>query len=183
MDVTDLFCGCGGSSLGAEQAGARLRLGLNHWKLAIDTHNTNFPHADHDCTDIQACNPKRYPSTQILIASPECTNHTIAKGKKRPMYTEDLFGNRLVTPEEERSRATMWDVPRFAEVHNYQLIIVENVIDAADWIPFPAWLHAMSLFGYEHEIISMNSMFVHPTPQSRDRLYTVFWKKETENQT
>jgi DNA (cytosine-5)-methyltransferase 1 len=45
--VDDLFCGAGGSSLGAEHAGVRLRLGLNHWDRAIETHATNFQHADH----------------------------------------------------------------------------------------------------------------------------------------
>lgn len=46
ITVTDQFCGAGGSSIGATKAGAELRLALNHWQLAIDTHNTNFPKAD-----------------------------------------------------------------------------------------------------------------------------------------
>ena len=45
ITVTDQFCGAGGSSIGATKAGAELRLALNHWQLAIDTHNTNFPDA------------------------------------------------------------------------------------------------------------------------------------------
>lgn len=93
ITVTDQFCGSGGSSIGAELAGAKLRLGLNHWPLAIDTHNTNFPNADHDCTDISACDPRRYPSTDILITSPECTNHSLAKGKIRKWQSQiDMFG-------------------------------------------------------------------------------------------
>lgn len=31
-----------------------------------------------------------------------------------------------------RSRATMWDVVRFAEHHLYRAIVVENVVEAAD---------------------------------------------------
>lgn len=83
ITVTDQFCGAGGSSIGATQAGAEVRLAMNHWKLAIETHNTNFPNVDHDCTDISAVDPRRYPSTDILITSPECTNHSLAKGKPR----------------------------------------------------------------------------------------------------
>lgn len=45
--VTDLFCGYGGSSIGAQAAGLRIRMAINHWKLAVETHNTNFPKADH----------------------------------------------------------------------------------------------------------------------------------------
>lgn len=72
VTVTDQFCGAGGSSLGASHAGAEIRLALNHWKLAVETHNTNFPNTDHDCTDVSACDPRRYRPTTILITSPEC---------------------------------------------------------------------------------------------------------------
>lgn len=177
ITLTDQFCGAGGSSIGATLAGAEVRLAMNHWKLAIETHNTNFPNVDHDCTDISAVNPRRYPSTDILITSPECTNHSLAKGKPRRHYKQDLFGNVLIDPSEERSRATMWDVPRFAEYHDYRMIVVENVVDAAKWRMWDAWLSAMHALGYDHQAVYLNSMFAWPTPQSRDRLYTIFWKK------
>lgn len=177
ITVTDQFCGAGGSSIGATKSGAVVRLAMNHWKLAIETHNTNFPDVDHDCTDISAVDPRRYPSTNILITSPECTNHSLAKGKPRRFYKTDLFGNLLIDPAEERSRATMWDVPRFAEYHGYEIIVVENVVDAGKWRLWDSWLHAMRALGYEHEVIYFNSMFAWPTPQSRDRMYTVFWKR------
>ena len=178
ITATDQFCGAGGSSQGAEETGVRLVMALNHWDKAIETHNSNFPHAAHDCTDISACDPRRYPSTNILITSPECTNHTLSKGVSRKnQFQPDLFGEVKIDPAAERSRATMWDVPRFAEYHNYEIIIVENVVDASQWVMWPAWLQAMHLLGYDHKCIFFNSMFAHPTPQSRDRLYVVFWKK------
>ena len=178
LTVTDQFCGAGGSSQGIRNhsnaigGGIEVKLALNHWKLAIETHNTNFPDTLHDCTDISACDPRRYPKTNILITSPECTNHSLAKGKKRK---HDLFTS--LDPEEERSRATMWDVPRFAEYHDYEIIIVENVVDARKWVMWDAWLLAMHRLGYAHKCVYLNSMFCHPTPQSRDRMYIVFWKK------
>jgi len=177
VTVTDQFCGAGGSSIGATAAGAELKLALNHWPLAIETHNSNFPDALHDCTDISACDPRRYPSTDILITSPECTNHSLAKGKARRLSHPDLFGAVKADPAAERSRATMWDVPRFAEFHRYQLIVVENVVEARSWVLWEAWLHAMQLLGYDWEIVYFNSMFAHPTPQSRDRMYVVFWRR------
>jgi DNA (cytosine-5)-methyltransferase 1 len=177
ITATDQFCGAGGSSIGATRAGVEVRLAMNHWKLAIETHNTNFPKVDHVCTDISATDPRRYPSTNILITSPECTNHSLAKGKPRQFYEKDLFGNVLIDPAEERSRATMWDVPRFAEFHSYEIIVVENVVDAGKWRLWDSWLHTMHALGYEHEVVYFNSMFAWPTPQSRDRMYTVFWKK------
>lgn len=177
ITLTDQFCGAGGSSIGATLAGAEVKLAMNHWKLAIETHNTNFPKVDHDCTDISAVDPRRYPSTDILITSPECTNHSLAKGKPRRFYEKNLWGDVLIDPSEERSRATMWDVPRFAEYHDYNIIITENVVDAVKWRLWDAWLSAMHALGYEHEVVYFNSMFAFPTPQSRDRIYVVFWKK------
>lgn len=183
ITITDQFCGAGGSSQGARKAalkhggGIEVSLALNHWKLAIDTHQTNFPDTLHDCTDISACDPRRYPSTDILITSPECTNHSLAKGKKIVTAQLDLYDKGVLDPAAERSRATMWDVPRFAEYHNYRAIIVENVVDARRWVMFDAWLMAMHSLKYEHEIVYLNSMHCHPTPQSRDRMYIVFWKK------
>lgn len=150
-------------------------MALNHWKLAIETHNSNHPDTLHDCTDIQACNPRRYPSTDILITSPECTNHTLAKGKKRLHQANHKLFEELDAAE-ERSRATMWDVPRFAEFHNYNIIIVENVVEARTWRLWEAWLKAMHDLGYRHRCLYLNSMFFHPCPQSRDRMYVVFWK-------
>jgi DNA (cytosine-5)-methyltransferase 1 len=193
LTVTDLFCGAGGSSIGAEMAGAELRLGLNHWTKAIETHATNFPNADHDCEDISSLSTariRRYPDTDILLASPECTNHSLAKGaRRRKPEVASLFDDGPAgDDEQDRSRATMWDVVRFAEQkilkgRPYKAIIVENVVDAYRWGYgddgglFVAWLQAMTALGYVSEIVWLNSMFCPPTPQSRDRMYVVFWRK------
>lgn len=183
ITITDQFCGAGGSSQGVRRysersnGGVEVKLALNHWKLAIETHASNFPDTDHDCTDISACDPRRYNSTDILITSPECTNHSLAKGKRQVKAQLDMYDQGALDPAAERSRATMWDVPRFAEYHNYNIIIVENVVDARKWVMFEAWIHAMDLLDYNHKSVYLNSMFCHPTPQSRDRMYVVFWKK------
>lgn len=189
LTVTDQFCGAGGSSLGATAVpDLNVFLAMNHWKLAIETHNTNFPDTHHDLTDISAVDPRRYPSTDILVTSPECTNHSLAKGAKRRRAQLHLWEKEVIDPSAERSRATMWDVPRFAEFHQYNIIVTENVVDARQWLLWDAWIHAMESLGYEHHIVYFNSMFAHLdprkvqslhdfAPQSRDRMYVVFWKK------
>lgn len=177
MTFTDQFCGAGGSSIGAVKAGLRGRMALNHWALAIETHNTNFPDIDHDCTDVSAADPRRYPSTDILITSPECTTHSPAGGSRRSKPQRDLFIGKELDPATQRSRATMWDVVRFAEFHEYRLIITENVFEVTRWPLFSTWLLAMENLGYRWRVVSLNSQFCHPTPQSRDRVYIVFWRK------
>lgn len=183
LTLTDLFCGAGGSSTGAiEVPGVSVRIASNHWDLAVETHNTNHPNADHLCADLSQIDPRRFPRTDILWASPECTNHSVAKGRKRVDGQPDLFGEVLPDAAAERSRATMWDVPRFAEAHRYRAVIVENVVDAWHWEPFRAWLMAMDCLGYDNQPVFLNSMhaqgFGQGAPQSRDRMYVVFWRKD-----
>ena len=159
----------------------QVRTAMNHWDRAIETHSLNHPSTDHVLADIQVTDPRYIPSSDILWASPECTNHSVAKGRKRITNQPDLFGDSIADEAAEKSRATMWDVPRFAEQHQYKLIITENVVDAGKWILFDSWLHAMDRLGYEHHIVYMNSMHAQlgglPAPQSRDRMYVMFWLK------
>jgi DNA (cytosine-5)-methyltransferase 1 len=180
--MTDMFCGAGGSSTGATMIpGITVKTALNHWQKALDSHNANHPDTIHIQADIKETDPRYIGNSDILWASPECTNHSVAKGKKRITNQPDIFGDSLPDEAADRSRATMWDVPRFAEVHHYRAIITENVVDAAKWVMFDAWLMAMKSLGYDHRIQYLNSMHAQhgglPAPQSRDRMYVLFWKK------
>ncbi|GAA0609793.1 DNA cytosine methyltransferase [Kribbella sandramycini] len=185
LTITDLFCGAGGSSTGAVQVpGVTVRLAANHWNLAVETHNANHPDTDHDCADLSQVEPSRYPRTDILWASPECTNHSQAKGRKRNADAmPDLFGDTLPDEAAERSRATMWDVVRFAEYHRYSAIVVENVVDVALWVLWPAWRSGLDALGYCLHSVYLNSMHAQasglPAPQSRDRLYVVAHLRKT----
>ncbi len=172
--VTDLFCGAGGSSLGAAGAGLELRLAANHWQTAIDVHQAHFPDAAHDIADISQVDPRRYPRTDVLLASPECTNHSQARGVSRKQQDPSLWD--APDPAAERSRATMWDVPRFAEQMMYDAIVVENVVEATKWVGWRGWSQTMADLGYERRVLSHNSMH-HGVAQSRDRIYVVFWRK------
>jgi DNA (cytosine-5)-methyltransferase 1 len=182
LTMTDMFCGAGGSSTGATMLdGISVKTALNHWDKALESHNANHPDTVHVQADIKETDPRYIATSDILWASPECTNHSVAKGRKRITNQADLFGDTLPDEAADRSRATMWDVPRFAEVHRYRAIITENVVDAAKWIMFDAWLMAMKSLGYEHRVQYLNSMHAQhgglPAPQSRDRMYVLFWLK------
>lgn len=178
LTVTDLFCGAGGSSKGAESVpGVRLQLAANHWRKAIEVHQENFPDAMHDCADVSQVDFRRYPRSDILVASPECTNHSQGKGVSRRKQATTLFD--VPDPSAVRSRATMWDVHRFIEVHRPSAVVVENVLDARSWLYWNSWWQAFSDAGYTAKVLSINSMHVPAgvdglmVPQSRDRLYVV----------
>lgn len=181
LTLTDMFCGAGGSSTGALQIpDVQVVMAANHWQLAIDTHASNHPDTDHRCADLSQVDPRLFPRTDFGWFSPSCTKHSIAQGKKRADAQPDLFGEILPDEAAERSRATMWDVVRFSEYHAYEAVIVENVVDVAQWPPFRAWLAAMESIGYAYRIVYLNSMhaqvFGDGAPQSRDRIYIVFWR-------
>lgn len=187
LTVTDLFCGAGGSSSGLVEAGYKVVIAANHWELAIASHQVNHPDTDHSQADISQVNPGYFPKTHVLWGSPECTNHSIAKGVKRQRQQDqalfELDGTRPLPDEAaNRSRATMWDIPRFAEHHRYMAIILENVVDAYRWDQFEAWRMAMRSLGYRMQFVWLNSMHAQigglPAPQSRDRMYIVMWRED-----
>jgi DNA (cytosine-5)-methyltransferase 1 len=180
VDATDLFCGGGGSSEGLSQIGVGVGVAVNHWRLAVDTHQKNHPGADHDCADISQIDPRRYKRTAIAWISPDCTNHTKATGRKRDLATHTSDGKVLPSEPGERSRATMWDVVRFTEVHQYEAIIVENVIEVTAWAPFRAWVMAMESMGYVYEMVWMSSAHASAggaaAATDRNRWYCVWTK-------
>lgn len=182
LEATDVFCGAGGSSLGLEfvccpvcgRSLIRVTQAINHWDLAVEAHNANFPHADHDVHDVEEIPASRFRRTQLLWVSPECVNHTHCKGKRDN------------SPEAQRSRATFKDIVRFTAYHHYDVVFVENVVEARLWCEhencacgaeFDAWYQAMLDEDYEGQIVYFNSQFALPTPQSRDRKYVMFWRR------
>lgn len=128
IDVTDLFCGAGGTSTGlieaGEEQGLKVRLtAVNHWKTAVATHKLNHPTARHLCASVDNLNPTDYyeeDKLDILWASPECTHHSIARGGK---------------PMNDQSRATAMCVIRWAEKLRPKVILVENVKEFLSWGP------------------------------------------------
>lgn len=186
LTFTDIFCGAGGSSTGLVAAGYELKLAANHWARAIETHAANHTDADHLCADINNYDMRRLPKTDILWASPICTEMSPAGGRRRTrgQMTLELeeFGS-VPAAAWERTRATAYDVIRATEVHRYQAILCENVVEfAADWELFDWWRKGMEMLGYNSQVVSASSAHIggdgnDPAPQWRDRIYIVFTRK------
>jgi DNA (cytosine-5)-methyltransferase 1 len=196
LTITDMFCGGGGSSTGAIQVpGVEVVHASNHWPLAVEIHNANHPNADHSCVDLHEEDPRYFPRTDILWASPECTKWSQASGGKYSSVSVeanllDLLDPELIDEDPEtaivqRSRLLMFDVLRFAEHHRYAAMVIENVIDVARNPKYAEawslWRKSLTNLGYEFRVVSLNSMHAQahgdPAPQSRDRLYVVCWLK------
>ena len=181
---TDIFCGAGGSSIGLTAAGFELRLAANHWDRAIQTHAANFPGADHLCADVSNYDMRRLPRTDVLWASPICTEISPAGGRRRnrtrgqvDLLEQDGHVGREAF---DRTRATAFDVIRATEVHRYRYVLCENVVEfATDWELFDWWVDGMRRLGYTVQTVCVSSAHIggatNPhAPQWRDRLYLVF---------
>jgi DNA (cytosine-5)-methyltransferase 1 len=186
LTFTDIFCGAGGSSTGLVAAGYELKLAANHWSRAIETHAANHREADHLCADINNYDMRRLPRTDILWASPICTEISPAGGRKRTrgQMALDLEQDGHVPDAAwERTRATAYDVIRATEVHRYKAVLCENVLEfAVDWELFGWWRQGMEMLGYNSQIVSASSAHIGggdnaPAPQWRDRIYIVFTRK------
>lgn len=208
LTVMDWFCGAGGSSQGMHAVpNVRVERAANHWERAIESHEANFPDASHYRGDIRKAPVWAWPVTDIFWASPECTNWSIAKGKKRSfenavqgdllqLYAEiEAAKFRNVGDDEdpnepnseEESRALMEEVPLYLRgvIERGGLVkagVVENVVDVRQWDEWDRWIGEIHKMGYRTRVIALNSMHanprsVHAAPQSRDRLYVAYWHK------
>ena len=191
---SDFLAGAGGSSSGIHLVpGCWVVMAVNHWPIAVQTHNMNLPWADHDVANVARVDPRRYQTTDMAWFSPECTFWSVARGEKCDYdAASDQLALPGLAPEQDespaakearwRSRMLMRDVVRFTRHHRYRGVIVENVPDILKWARFDDWLKEMHDEGYRHKVITLNSAFAgalgDPAPQLRDRVYVVFWRAE-----
>lgn len=144
LKVTDLFSGAGGASAGLERAGYQIEACANHWPTAIATHSRNHPGAEHFTANLSETDFRAFPSTDVLWASPSCVWHARAGGRKKPPADVE----RLREDEGSIDRATAFAVIAATEVHGYEAIIVENVIEFTEWVLFDWWADGMAALGY-----------------------------------
>lgn len=156
----DLFCGAGGSSWGAAAAGAEITGGVDAWDLAVSTFAANFPHA-------RAVTARLHPRFQVsrlandgqvdlLLASPECTNHTCARGSR---------------PRDEESRETARYVLSFARSLRPRWVVIENVIQMRTWPGYEGLLEALRTeYFVSTQVLDAADFGV---PQTRRRLFVL----------
>ena len=154
-----MFAGVGGSSCGAQMAGVEVVAAIDTWTLARKTYQDNFEGVTYYKHKCETLSPERVRDevgdVQMVIASPECTNHTCAKGSAE---------------RSEKSKNTAFQVVRFAKVLKPRWIVVENVIHMRGWERYERWKMKLSDLGYNLQEQVLNSADFN-VPQSRKRLF------------
>ncbi|HEX4053852.1 MAG TPA: DNA cytosine methyltransferase [Tepidisphaeraceae bacterium] len=159
MRAIDLFCGAGGSSWGARLAGAKMVGAFDAWELAGQVYKDNFPdaHFFHGRLEEMDLHPvaKRLGKIDLMLASPECTNHGPAKGNR---------------PRCENSKNTAFQVTRFARTLKPRWIVIENVSSMRRWNRYEELIANLTDVGYHiHPQILNSAEF--GMPQRRRRLF------------
>jgi len=157
----DMFCGAGGASLGAREAGAKIVGGVDLWGPAVESFRLNFKDAHVFEQDLRILTPEQVLAKtgpiNLLISSPECTHHTCARGAK---------------PRSEESRDTAFQVIRYAEVMKPRWITLENVVHMKPWARYDELKAELHRLGYKvHEQIIDASQF--GVGQRRRRLFMI----------
>ena len=163
--VADLFCGAGGSSSGAKRAIAELGgemelVAINHWNIAIATHEANHPTARHLVEDVSVVDPEAVVEEgrlDLLMASPECKYYSRARGGK---------------PIHDQGRMNPWAIHNWLTKLDVKCVLVENVPEFVDWGPlgpdgrpdkaqkgkhFEAWFLTFLALGYTAEWRMLNA--------------------------
>ena len=86
MKFIDLFCGCGMFSEGMKQAGHKPILGIDNWKTACESYQSNHTESLKVNMNILDIDPSSLPKTDLIIGSPPCQKFSLANTKSR---TED----------------------------------------------------------------------------------------------
>lgn len=157
----DMFCGAGGSSLGAREGGATIVGGVDLWGPAVESFRLNFPEAQVYQGDLRKLSPKKILKEigpiDLLISSPECTHHTCARGAK---------------PRSEDSKDTAFQIIRYAKAMKPRWITLENVVHMKPWSRYSELMAELKLLKYNvrEQVIDASKFGV---AQRRRRLFMI----------
>ncbi len=161
----DLFAGCGGMSIGLENAGFGLVYANELNADAASTYKHNFPHVPLEVKDIRRVNVRRLkndlgePAIDLIAAGPPCQGFSTA-GRKNPTDPRNLLYR---------------EVLRFVVEFGPKIVVIENVLGilSAQKGGFVKRLKAkLMTMGYNasHRVLSAAAFGV---PQTRKRVFII----------
>lgn len=160
LTFVDLFCGGGFGARGAVRGGGEPLLGLDAWNLATETYKANFPTADVITDYIENVDTihlgQRY-QPDVLLTSPECTSHSIARGSR---------------PGSEASRETAIGIVPWVRSMQPRWVIVENVNRMKKWDRHDELVETIEGLGYTVSDLFLNSADF-GSAQARKRMFLV----------
>ena len=156
--AVDLFCGCGGMSLGFQEAGFKISSAFDNWDPAVQIYKQNFNHPIHqiDLLEPIAIEMIAKDSPDIIIGGPPCQDFSIS-GKR------DFEG--------KRANLTI----RFAEIVSTlkpQWFVMENVYNIEKSPVLPTAIKMLKDAGYGITKRVLDASFC-GVPQKRRRYFLI----------
>ncbi len=172
LNCIDLFCGCGGLSLGFEKAGINVLVGIDAWQDAITTFNYNHINSKGICADLSTLEPSEIEkelngiSVDLIIGGPPCQGFSVA-------------GKRIV--DDVRNKLYK-NFVRFVEYYKPKAFMMENVpniLSIGGGIIRDSIVKDFSELGYKvvYQVLTASN---YGTPQNRRRAVFVGFKNGFE---
>jgi DNA (cytosine-5)-methyltransferase 1 len=171
----DLFCGAGGFSLGLEQAGFNVTLGVDNWGIATDTYANNFTHTV-VCADLARSKGRtllkasgaRRGDVDLVVGGPPCQGFSIQR-----IGSDHDSRNSLVL---EYARLLKEILPRLFVLEN-----VPGLIGARGKPLFNRFVDIMTAagFGVAFNVVDAVNYGV---PQHRRRVLVLGWRRKDTSQ-
>lgn len=172
LNCIDLFCGCGGLSLGFEKAGFDILLGIDAWEDAITTFNYNHKNSKGVCFDLSTLSPKDIEPqlngkpVDVIIGGPPCQGFSVA-------------GKRIVNDERNKLYKNFVRFVEYFKPKAFMMENVPNILSIGGGIVKDAIVKDFSGLGYKvvYKILTASDYGV---PQNRRRTFFVGFKNGNE---
>jgi DNA (cytosine-5)-methyltransferase 1 len=166
MEVVDLFSGCGGLSLGFQNAGFEIVAAIDKWEPAVKVYKDNFDHPIYD-TDLGSEEGLEFVKSlkpQMIIGGPPCQDFSSAGKRDETLGRADLtisYANIVASAKPE------WFV-----MENVERITKSHILKEALQIFKEAG------YGISYQVLDASFCGV---PQSRKRFFLVGHKYSKDN--
>lgn len=166
METVDLFSGCGGLSLGFQNAGFEILAAFDKWESAIKVYRDNFNHPIYD-TDLGSDEGLEFVKSlkpQMIIGGPPCQDFSSAGKRDETLGRADLT----------ISYANIIDAakPEWFVMENVERITKSHILKEA------LQIFKKAGYGISYQVLDASFCGV---PQSRKRFFLVGHKHSTDN--
>lgn len=159
IKVVDLFCGCGGMSLGFEKAGYNVVAGFDNWDPAINVYKANFSHTviKLDLSDVEnSLSEISQYKPDIIIGGPPCQDFSTAG------YQDENRGRAILSVCYSEIVCRL--MPRF--------FVMENVATIRNTKSFISAIENFKNAGYGLTLKILNAAYC-GVPQIRKRMFVI----------
>ena len=165
LTCIDLFCGCGGLSLGFKEAGFSVIAGIDSWKDALVTHRKNLPESLAVCADLFSFSPcdlvEEYgiSKVDVIVGGPPCQGFSIA-------------GKRIVDDKRNKLYKSFVGFVKHYKPKAFVMENVPNLLSLAGGIVRNAIIKDFSSIGY-NVVFKVLMASDYGVPQNRRRVFFV----------